>query len=155
MFFPRVEKRLLTYGPVDGSSDVAHSDIRAAMFDGGDGYTLTRKMEDRHGWAANADLVDVMSEAGTCISEALLKVTEQWVQANNIKPFFGVGDTVRVSDFGSFQNNIEGVVDTLNQEEARCGLHLSVSGNNSLCIFTYEDVMLVHREAAVPGSASG
>lgn len=148
MFFPRIEDWLIANGRVDDGSDVARKDIESVMFDGVDGYALTRKLEDGHGWTGNADLVYVMAEAETTINASVRELTRQWVQNYKIKSPFGIGDTVRVNDSESSHNNIEGVVVALNEEEAQCGLRLPVAGNNSLCIFNFEDLALVHAGAA-------
>jgi hypothetical protein len=58
-----------------------------------DGYKIAKDLDDR-GWDSDSELVDILD--GLDFYTPLDKLTLMWIQANNIKPKFNVGDKVRV-----------------------------------------------------------
>lgn len=82
----------------DGSTaEDIKDDLRDAIDSHSDGYDICRALENRHHWAVNAGLVDVMDGASHCKYMALNEREKEWVVAEGIKPKYGEGDTVSFS----------------------------------------------------------
>jgi hypothetical protein len=60
-----------------------------------DGYKLASRLEDRHGYDPDEELVDILSAASFKIYDAHKEAVRKWVAENNIQPQFAVGQIVK------------------------------------------------------------
>lgn len=94
----------------------AHDAI-ASVLDASSAYEMAKKLDWRHGWIVDDNILEVLLEgAYFAVQTALREAVADWVQSNAIKPRNAVGDSVAFAYRGA---TIDGVVTGINETEAK------------------------------------
>lgn len=83
----------------------------------GDGYKIARGLE-RDGWDPNAELVDILDNAGAAKYRACDELTKKWVAENEIKPAFAVGAQVKFKENRFSKTSQTGEVTKIEEDRA-------------------------------------
>jgi hypothetical protein len=78
--------------PDDSPEDEVLGDIKDAICGGGDGYEMTKYLEDRKHWDCDSEMVGILD--GVDLWSPHDRLVKQWVAANRIRPALGEGASV-------------------------------------------------------------
>lgn len=110
-----------------------------------DGFRACRRLQDRHGWDPDSELVEILDYPW--LDSALNDAVREWVNINGIRPHLAVWDTVVVKGHKEYV----GVIIKI-QPNVAC-YTVEFDGGKYTASVPYEDVSAVSSESsAVSGS---
>lgn len=137
LFWPK----LIAYEGADyRETDRAHTEktILSVLSGYRDGYSMARELENHHGWAEDRELVDLMDDAASALTDAHKELVKQWAATYRIVPDRQIGDPVTTSIHG--RKDQVGTVVRFYDDEARYGVRYLDQPATSNYIVDFEDV---------------
>lgn len=63
-----------------------------------DGYAFAKSLDNKHGWAPDAELVSILHKMMSQVDIAERKLVFDWVKQYNVQPKYKIGDVLSVQD---------------------------------------------------------
>lgn len=104
-----------------------------------DGYSMARELENRHMWAEDRYLVDLMDEGDSFLSKAHKEILGQWIKCYGIDPERKTGEIVSTTHW--HRKGQVGTIMKIYEDEAKYGVHFDDQPATSFQIVLYEEVI--------------
>lgn len=138
LFMPAV-KKYLGADWSDSDADHIEKQICSVLSSRGDGYSMARELESRHGWAEDRGLMDLMDEGESALEDAHKELLTQWIKCYGIAPARKVGDTVSTTHWR--RKGEVGTITLIYEDRADYGVHFPDQEKTSCQLLHYEEVI--------------
>lgn len=101
-----------------------------------DAYRFARNLEQRRGWAPDAELVDILDGSSAAARQVHDQIVKDWVAQNHIDCPFALGDRVEAKRFSGLET---GTVERINAAMAQIVVRRQCDAPGCGMIVNYED----------------